>query len=165
MKSGRRRDGAVQKRSSLLWSKSSRNLQRSCVSPCLTVNLLMNKLIFGALIFAPLLLLGCKKNKITPPLEGQFYEVAPVNGGSTITFHNDFSFTLQNLRISSIGIIEYKYTVSTLDSRLNMIPPAYDSYPNPGPVSYRYISPNELQIDNFRPNLWGQTTTITFKRK
>lgn len=124
----------------------------------------MNKGIFLALILAPLLLSGCKK-KTSPPLTGTFYEVTPLNGGSSITFHDDFSFTIQNLRVSSIALIEYKYKVDQFDSRLIMTPPFYDSYVNPGPIGYRFTSPDTLVIDNFRPNLWGQATTITLKRK
>ncbi|MBO9633050.1 MAG: hypothetical protein J7578_08010 [Chitinophagaceae bacterium] len=123
----------------------------------------MNKLRFWALLLAPMMLFGCTK-KSSPPLLGKFYEVTPLNGGSSITFHDDYSFTIQDLRVSSQSFVEYKYRVD-FDSRLIMTPPTHESYASPGPVGFRFTAPDTLVFDNFRPHLWGQVSTITFKRQ
>lgn len=129
----------------------------------------MRKFFLLALMALPLVFFACNKKGESEGspfiiLSETYYEQSPVNGRSSITFHPDFTFTVEDLRVSS-GPLKFEYKYKLKDGKMIITPPAVDSYWHPNPVDYK-IKDGVLTIINFRPHLWSETVEqLTFKKQ
>jgi hypothetical protein len=126
----------------------------------------MRRLLILAVVVLPLSLFSCKKNKNNqdnpPVVTGVYLELTPVFGGSTITFRNDSTFTVQNLRLPGIVKHEYKYRIE--NGKMLVTPPSFDSYFPPNPLDFD-TADGQLKITNFKPPLWTHDVVmLTFKK-
>lgn len=114
----------------------------------------------------PILFSACKKkgSEPSPVILDTYYEQTPENGRSSITFYSNFTFVVEDLRVSS-GPLRYTYKYKIKDGKMEITPPPVDSYHHPNPLDYN-ISDGVLTITNFRPHLWSERIeTLTFKKR
>lgn len=125
----------------------------------------MRKSLLLALMALPLLFLACKKGGGPLPIfPATYYEQNPQNGRSSITFHANSTFTVQDLRVSS-GPLKFEYKYKIKDGKMEVTPPPIDSYHVPNPLYYNF-SDGVLTITNFRPHLWSEKIELlTFKKQ